>query len=199
MSNGIQTLPPAPAPNLTITNFAQVLRARAVTLLKAMNTLAGPYVDSSRAIPVAASDSPRLMVWCRMRQYNWIGDAAPQYDTIGHLLVIGYVTGADHDSVEANTELLGDQVIALMNQQVFLASPVKRIASIDVDFDVKGDSDRFEGEVSVQFGVLWNEIFEPVLYPNEGGYGQPFEEVVVTIEETSGEILTGATIALSQT
>jgi hypothetical protein len=188
---------------MLIDNFSAVLRARTVALLKTIDTLAGQYVDSSRMIPVAKDDTPRIIVYLPNREYTWKGDAAPQYDTTGKLNVVGVVTGAPASAVEANADTLCEQIVSLMYYQGFLAPPVERVTGIGVDVDMEPlAGDRFTARIMVEFDVKWTEVFEPILAPLQGeappgAYGAPFEEITVKIADADGDVRTGATISLS--
>ncbi|MDE8344636.1 MAG: hypothetical protein POH28_00470 [Acidocella sp.] len=187
------------AEDLTIPNFAQVLRARTVTLLQSLNTLAGPRVFDTRTVPVSAQDSPCLLVYIDDESLQWIGDAPRQYDATAKLTIVGYVSGAPSVDVETQTEQLSLEIRSLLNYVAFIAPPVQRVRAIDKKFSIKADADVFEGYAIYVFDMNWTEVFEPMLAPFSGSvppgaYGAPLTETDLTVETATGEVLTGATI-----
>jgi hypothetical protein len=193
----------------SIQNFAAVLKQRIAALLIGQVTLAGRYVDPTRVVPLTPDDSPRINVFIDNRNYKWAGDAPPTYDATGKVTVDGYVTGAVHYQVETQGEMLGEQMLALMNNAGFLTAPVRRVASIDYNFEMRGDGDRFEAFATLVFDIEWTEMFEPVIATLTGAppagdpgtlpaaLGAPFQEIDLTVLSPTGTTLTGATIALS--
>jgi hypothetical protein len=183
-------------------SFAKTMRQRTVEQLKVMQTIAGDYVEATRALPLDANDSPRIIVYSDDRSFQSIGDAPPQFDTTCQITVMGYVTGAPLVDVEERTELLGEQIIQLIQNVAWTAPPVQRISSMHQSFEVTDVGEIYEGKTAIVFDVRWVEAVEPLLAPFSGtglpwAYGAPFNEAVVTVENAAGETLTGATITLS--
>jgi hypothetical protein len=183
----------------SIDDFPSVLRARVVGLLKAMNTLAGPYVDSTRVPPLTGADQPRIIVYAPNRHYQNKGYGPPQFEATGKVIVVGYVSGADTTDVETRTEQLGTQILALMTNIGFTAPPVERVVAIDVKFEMVGDSDRYEGYATAEFDIAWTEVFEIAVAPFTGtstydwAAGAPLQEIVLS-EVPFGTIGTDGTV-----
>ncbi|HVE20652.1 MAG TPA: hypothetical protein VNC39_01635 [Acidocella sp.] len=189
------------APILTIDDFPRELRRRTVELLKQIGTLAEDRVFNTRSNPLAPEESPVILVWMDDVHGEWQGDAPRQFDSVGKLIVTGYVSGAPVEDVEDQTEQLATQIQSLLNYVAFVAPPLQRIRAIDRKFVMKVVSERYEGYVIFTFDLQWTEVFEPLLAPFTGAapfgaYGAPLAEVQLTAQTAAGEDLIGATITL---
>lgn len=181
--------------SLTVTpavpaSFSSLMRARAVAVLKAANTLAGPYVDSSRDTPVKPEDQPRILVYAGEVNRTLLGFSPPSYKLTLDLIVLGLVSDAQLANAEAQADLLTMQIeTAIATSTGFVFAPLESISEINSSMKITGEGDRHEGQCLVTIKCVTTDIYAPNLTPFA-----PLEQIDLTVVAPNGDVQIGAII-----
>ena len=85
----------------------------------------------------------------------------PQFFATARLSIIGRVQGTDPTAVEEQLELLCEQIeSAILTNQALLQS-VNQFSFVDTDMGVTADGRQHIGEVQMDFGMEYNDDFDP--------------------------------------
>ncbi len=160
-------------------DLASLMRARAVSILRAAGTLAGTQVEAFRDMAITGDDLFFIAVYTPRIQRAWLGDSPPNYQAKVELVIIGKATGRTGAEAEWLTDTLRIQIEnALLTSAAFWAMPLERINTIESVQELPGDAEQHEGFITMRLECQCVDVF-PVTA------GAPLELAGVTVPNPS--------------
>ena len=176
---------------MSAANTRAGLRDLAVLVLRSAGTLAKLSVLPVSVVPTASGAMPILYVQCPSERKLSMGRAGtPKFTTVANLFVVGRVTNASADRVQADLDALIDQVHASVLGSYDLQQVVQQFASVETHAVVTGEAARPIGEFSAQFECELFQRYEPAR-------GEPLLEIDLTLTH-SGQVFAEADVLLPQ-
>src|SRR5260364_362312 len=142
-------------------------REQAVATLKAAHTTAGQNVFSPRDWPTWRGEYPLILVHTPRERKASITRGIPQFNTTLWL------------AVSARVETLGAQIEAALLTDFNLISQLQHIAFVDTRIEVNAQSKGHLGEVQIDFGLEFYEVFDPVTQSPVQPIATPLEGIDV--------------------
>lgn len=171
-------------------SFPSLMRARAVAVLVAADTLAGPYVDSSRATPVKPEDAPRILVYAGESTRAPLGGSPPSYRMVLDVIIVGIVQHAQLAGCEALADAIAYQIeTAIATSTSFMAAPLEMLSEMNTTMKISAEGDRYEGQAIVTVKCQTTDVFAPNLSPFA-----PLAEIDLTVVAPNGDVQIGAII-----
>ncbi len=159
------------------------VRDAIVAALKAAGTLAGESVFSPRDLETQDAALPVILVHMPLERKAFLGKGGvPRFQTTATIAVVGRLEGSDPMAVEAQAELLCDQIAeAVLTGPVVLL--VESFASVETQLVVSSEGEQHVGEAQLAFAIEFFEVFPPA-------GGAPLQ-----IQATVADPSSGATLA----
>src|SRR5260363_49325 len=154
-------------------------REQAVATLKAAHTTAGQNVFSPRDWPTWCGEYPLILVHTPRERKASITRGIPQFNTTLWLAVSARVETHSAEAAYADLETLGAQIEAALLTDFNLISQLQHIAFVDTRIEVNAQSKGHLGEVQIDFGLEFYEVFDPVTQSPVQPIATPLEGIDV--------------------
>lgn len=168
------------------------IRDAMIAAIKAAATLAGDKVYQPDDWPMGAALMPSVLVNApHERKESW-GRNAPSFTTTATIVAIGRVAGTAQRQVQADIELLCEQIeIAVLTDQQ-MNQMIQQFSSVETQVVLTSEGKQHFAEATISFAPEFAQVYVPA-------GGVPLTEIQGSITNQSGDEIASFAVDLPQT